>query len=435
MKKAWIITADMGYGHQRAVYPLKALAQDNIITANNDSFNSAKESKLWERTLRIYEMLSRTHSIPIIGKYIFSILDYFLKIPPEFEHADLSNITFQVKTLEKYINKGLCAGVLKRMETKNLPLVTSFYAPAIAADLNQKKDVYCIICDADLNRVWVARKPKKSHIKYFVPTQNAYKRLQQYGVKEKYIFYTGFPLPLEVLGNKDLSVLKTDLKERIQILDVTGEFQAQHKSEIKTILNNEESLNSEKRPFTITFAVGGAGAQIKIGEQIANSLKDKILKGNVQLNLIAGTRRQVKYHFERIHKEEFKFSPNLHVVFGDTKDDYFSKFNQVIRTTDVLWTKPSELSFYCALGIPIIMAPPIGSQEKFNKKWLEQIGAGIPQQNPKQANSWLIEMLENGKLVEAAWSGFVLAKKYGSYRIMDFIETGCFNEKYNNLID
>ena len=28
-----------------------------------------------------------------------------------------------------------------------------------------------------------------------------------------------------------------------------------------------------------------------------------------------------------------------------------------MRTTDILWTKPSELSFYCGLGIPIIMAP------------------------------------------------------------------------------
>ena len=28
-----------------------------------------------------------------------------------------------------------------------------------------------------------------------------------------------------------------------------------------------------------------------------------------------------------------------------------------MRTTDILWTKPSELSFYCGLGIPIVMAP------------------------------------------------------------------------------
>ena len=31
-KKAWVVSADMGYGHQRAVYPLKNIAEDGMIT-------------------------------------------------------------------------------------------------------------------------------------------------------------------------------------------------------------------------------------------------------------------------------------------------------------------------------------------------------------------------------------------------------------------
>ena len=35
-KKAWIVAADMGYGHQRTAYPLKDIAfSDRIINANN----------------------------------------------------------------------------------------------------------------------------------------------------------------------------------------------------------------------------------------------------------------------------------------------------------------------------------------------------------------------------------------------------------------
>ena len=34
--KAWVISVDMGYGHQRAAYPLRDIAFERIITANSD---------------------------------------------------------------------------------------------------------------------------------------------------------------------------------------------------------------------------------------------------------------------------------------------------------------------------------------------------------------------------------------------------------------
>jgi hypothetical protein len=97
-----------------------------------------------------------------------------------------------------------------------------------------------------------------------------------------------------------------------------------------------------------------------------------------------------------------------------------------MHSTDILWTKPSELSFYSALGLPIIMSPAIGSQEKFNRKWLLEIRAGIRQINPDYAHQWLFELLENGSLADAAWSGFLRARKLGTYNIIDIINTGRF---------
>jgi hypothetical protein len=35
--QAWVITVDMGYGHQRAAYPLKDIAYERIITARRGS--------------------------------------------------------------------------------------------------------------------------------------------------------------------------------------------------------------------------------------------------------------------------------------------------------------------------------------------------------------------------------------------------------------
>ncbi|MHB8579749.1 MAG: DUF6938 domain-containing protein [Ignavibacteriaceae bacterium] len=95
-----------------------------------------------------------------------------------------------------------------------------------------------------------------------------------------------------------------------------------------------------------------------------------------------------------------------------------------MRTTDILWTKPSELSFYAGLGLPIIMTPPIGSQEQFNAKWLFEIQAGIKQENPEYPDQWLFDLLNKGRLAEAAWSGFLKARKLGTYKILEVLVTG-----------
>ena len=112
-----------------------------------------------------------------------------------------------------------------------------------------------------------------------------------------------------------------------------------------------------------------------------------------------------------------------------TKKTHFEKFNEMLHTTDILWTKPSELSFYTALGLPIIIAPPIGAQEVFNEKWLVRMGTGIQQENPEYTNEWLFEWINNGILAEAAWEGLNEAPKFGTYNIEKVI----FSKDKRNL--
>ena len=92
-----------------------------------------------------------------------------------------------------------------------------------------------------------------------------------------------------------------------------------------------------------------------------------------------------------------------------------------MRTTDILWTKPSELSFYAGLGLPIIITEPLGSQEVFNSKWLKGIGAALNQENLTYANEWLFDWLNSGWLAEAAMQGFFEAPKYGTFNIEKII--------------
>ena len=113
----------------------------------------------------------------------------------------------------------------------------------------------------------------------------------------------------------------------------------------------------------------------------------------------------------------------VRVIYAEDKMSYFKVFNKILRKTDILWTKPSELTFYSGLGIPIIMSEPIGYQEKYNRGWLLAIGAGIDSLNPEYVDEWLFDWLDSGWLAEAAMEGFLDAPRMGTYNIEN-IEIG-----------
>ena len=424
INKAWVVAADMGYGHQRAVYPLRDIAEDGIITVGSFEAVSKAEQKLWKRLLNAYEFFSRAKGVPVVGPPVFSMLDSMMRIPSFYPMRNLSNTTFQVNLLESLIEKGLCKGMLETTSTRNIPIITSFYASAIAADKKGFNKVYCIICDADINRVWVAKDPWESRVEYFVPCGKAAQRLKAYGVPDERIHLTGFPLPSELLGDENLSVLKKDLAQRLFYLDPKEKFWARHGRNVEHFLGKENCVFRNERKLTITYAVGGAGAQKEIGQQIAHSLKEKLKSGEIRLILVAGIRKEVNEYFRLIKNEIDPEGENIKIIFSESLHEYFDLFNKALHETDILWTKPSELSFYCALGIPIVMSPIIGSQEKFNRKWLHEIQAGIRQENPDYTDQWLYDLLNRGTLAESAWDGFLKARKLGTFKIRQVLEKG-----------
>jgi hypothetical protein len=394
--KAWVVTVDMGLGHQRATYPLASIAQGGIITLGSSNAETPQEAGLWRGFRRAYELSSRLKAVPLVGGPAFSLTDRLLSIPPYYPLRDLTRPTFPVRFLASQLKRGLCRSMLETIKTRPLPLVTSYPAPAIAADKAGYAPIYCILCDAEVSRAWVAANPSDSAIHYLVPCERTRLRLRRYGVPAERITLTGFPFPLENLGDRSLDILRNDFSRRLRRLD-------------------------RGQPLTVTYAVGGAGAQQDIGRQILVSLRESLERGTVRLNLVAGVRREVRDFFERSIAELLPGCPNLCILFGRTKPEYFRKFSRSIRNTDVLWTKPSELSFYSGLGIPLIIAPPIGSQELLNRKWLLEIQAGIPQEDPRYAGEWLFDLLNEGRLTEVAWNGFRKVEKRGTYAIRDLL--------------
>ena len=390
------------------------------MTLGRESNTDPAEHKQWQRLRRSYEFLSRTKGWPIIGNAVFGLLDRLQYIPAFYPMRDMSSPSFQVTWLKGLIAKGMCRGMIETIKGKPLPLLTSFYAPAIAADMAGFPRVYCVICDAEVNRVWVSENPRESRITYLAPCGRAVRRLNEYGIPNERIWLTGFPIPTELLGDETLGVLRRDLGQRLHYLDPNERFW--HMRLPEYFLGAANCRFRGDRVLTITFGVGGAGAQTDIAYQVARSLRDRIAKGEVIYNILAGIRPEVVQFLESVKKD--LALPQIRIIYGQSLEEYFKGFTQCMRTTDILWTKPSELSFYCGLGIPVIFAPHIGAQEYYNKEWLLEIQAGFPQQDPQYTDQWLMDLVKAGRLADAAWNGFLKARKYGTYKIHEILRTG-----------
>ncbi|MFZ2310104.1 MAG: hypothetical protein WAW11_01005 [Patescibacteria group bacterium] len=414
-KKINLVAADMGYGHQRAAYPLMDIALDNtIVTINNYDGVPDWEKKYWINSLKSYEQISRLKKIPLLGDLIFWVMDAFQKIQPFYPYRDLSQPTVQEKFFYRVVRKGLGKDLVEKLSKNNLPFLTTFFVAAYFAEYhNFPGQIYCVICDTDASRAWANLNSKETKVIYLLPSEKVRERFLMYGVKPQNLLVTGFPLPKENIGEHQ-EILKKDLAVRLRRLDPRANYHERYSSLINNYLPEEIIVN---RPLTITYAVGGAGAQKEFGLIILEKLKDKILSGEIAINLVAGNRPEIKSYFENGISELKLELNNVKVIFAEDKISYFKKFNEVLRVTDILWTKPSELSFYCGLGLPIIMSEPVGSQEDFNREWLINIGAGIDANNPEYVNEWLPDLLESGRLARAAMDGFLNAETMGSYNI------------------
>lgn len=425
MKNFWLISVDMGYGHQRTAFPLRNFAFE-CFNANNYSGIPDRDKKIWETSRKTYEFISRFSQIPLIGKTIFSIFDFFQEISNFYPKRNLTKPNFTLKNIYSLIKKGWGKELIERLKNKNpkIPFLSTFFIPVfMAEEFGYPGEIFCIVCDTDISRSWAPFYPHKSKIKYLAPTERVVERLKLYGIRPENIFLTGYPLPLENIGSEKMEILKEDLKNRLFNLDPRGNYYNKYKNLIELQLGKI----SEKadHPLTILFSVGGAGAQKEIGLRIIKKISKKIKEGRVKIILSAGIKEWVRNYFlegvKKIGLEEF-LGKTIEIIFEKDINDYFRKFNLSLRKTDILWTKPSELSFYSVLGIPIIISPPIGSQEEFNKRWLLKSGFGVLQENPDYVDQWLFDWLDKGYLAEMAMEGFVEGEKLGTHEILKIIE-------------
>jgi hypothetical protein len=427
---AHIVAVNMGYGHERPAHALRYLAVGGeVIIANSYPNIPEADKSIWRITQTWYERISRFSAVPIVGKLAFKLFDQIQRIPEFYPRRDLSSPSLEVRELALLIrNRGFLKHLIDSLAKNPKPIITTYFAVAMAAEeFAYPADIYLLVTDADMNRVWAPLNPKKSRLKYFAPTGRVAERLKLYGVRESQIFLTGYPLPREAIGGAASTILKVDLARRLRNLDPQGVF-GQHSCQVlEATLDAKTCHLASGKPSTIslTFAIGGAGAQREIGLTILKSLRIPLLNGQIRLNLVAGTRPAVADYFRQscmsLGLASALKSGGVRILLANTRPEYFASFTKLMRETDILWTKPSELAFYTGLGIPVIMAPTVGSQEDFNRRWLQQIGGGMDQLDPRYTHEWLFDWINAGALARAAWLGFIDAPTHGAYRIEDIV--------------
>jgi hypothetical protein len=320
--------------------------------------------------------------------------------------------------IEHSARKGLGRSLVAYLQERNSPLVATFYSPALLADFHGYDRIYCVVTDSDVNRVWAPIRPQQSKIHYMAPSGRVVRRLRAYGVSKDQVELTGYPLPHELLGGPNLSELRRNMMPRLVRLDPNGVFRHQFAQELDAL----GPLPDADGPPHLAFAVGGAGAQAGMPAKFLPSLRDLLRSERLRLTLVAGTKREVRDVFEeeleraRLANE---LGRSIRVLYEPNLDEYFDRFDALLKSIDILWTKPSELTFFGALGLALVFAPPIGMQEIYNQRWALENGAGLRQRDPRVASEWLSEWLSDGTLAATAWAAHKRLPCRGLYRILE----------------
>jgi hypothetical protein len=420
-----VVSVDMGYGHLRAAAPLADALGTEILYADSPALADRDERKHWARARTFYEVVTRLSQLRVIGGALDGLLDAVTSIPRLHPSRDLSAPTFGARSLNRLIERGLGQGLVNHLRTSGAGLLTTFYAPAIAADHFGCPRVTCVVTDSDINRVWAPFDSRRSKIKYFAPSRRAQRRLAAYGVPPENIEFTGFPLPHELVGGAGLTAIRRNLRGRLVRLDPRGAFREMYQEELSHFLGPLPK-EEEHRPPLLVFAVGGTGTQVGLARRLLPSFRKKILEGKIRIALVAGIRAEVASKLEACVREAGlteRVGSGIEIVVEKDFNSYYRRFNRLLAETDILWTKPSELTFYAALGIPLVLSAPVGVHEFSNRRWARESGAGLKQRDARYAAGWIEEWLADGILAAAAWSGYRRLPKLGLYRILNHF--GC----------
>jgi hypothetical protein len=401
-----VAAISMGYGHLRAAAALAERWGVVLAAADRAPLSCAAERLLWGLARNGYHLLSRLSQHPRWRRVMEPALDRLTAIDPGRHGADGGRPPVSVRVLAGLVDLGFGAGLGRRARS---PLVTTFYASAFAAERHGPGPVACVVTDSHVHRVWAPHRPATCDIHYLVPVSGTADCLAGYGVRRELIRVTGFPLPPGLVGSAAEELLERNLAERTGRLTAAG-----------------------SRPLRITVAVGGAGAQADRVVDLVRELRDELAARRVRLDLVAGTHRRIGRRFRRLVEDGRRSGlPDDSLRVLSTRDflEAYRGFNRLLAETDVLWTKPSELVFYAALGLPLVLEPPVGDHERHNRRLVVGAGAAVDRPPAGETAAWLARRRADGWFLAAASAGRGALPAGGT----EAIATYCSEELYGRF--
>src|SRR5882762_4036171 len=356
-----VAAIDMGYGHLRAAAPLADALGVPLLLMDLPPLGDARDAWFWWRTRAFYEPLTRWSQVPALGAPLRGLLARITAIPDA--GGDFSAPTAGTRWMERAARAGAGRALAEHLRASGAPLLSTFYAAPILAEMHGADRLHCVVTDADVNRVWAPAHPARSRIRYYVPSEPARQRIESYGVAPDRIRLTGFPLPHELVGGRQRSALQRNLAARLGRIDPGRLVADAAAAEIGPVGRDDS-------PPLVTFAIGGAGAQAGIAAKLVRALAGPLRARRLALALVAGRRRDVARKLRAaIDAQGLAGHSAVEELEEHDSLKYLRSFNALLARTDVLWTKPSEMTFFAALGLPVIAATRARRRRSSRSAW------------------------------------------------------------------
>ena len=393
----WLLSATMGLGHDRVIRPLKEGAMDGkVVAIGNEAESSWLERAFLNSTTRFYNFASRQEDRSRLGHFVFETIDRFQRFPDLRPGEDLSTPTVNNRRIDRLLAAGFGAKAFAEIGRRPAPCLSTFYLATQEALRYTELPVYQVVPDAEFNRVYLPSEPRHPRLTNLVACAVAADRMRAYGADPQRLHVTGCPLPLENTG-RDGEILRSDHAARTARLSAAG-----------------------TAPLALMFCIGGAGAQLATVFDLLDQLLPEIREGRYRYVVSCGTNAAVHAAVEKRLARLGLAEPAAGIVHGRTKETYFEAFNAALRATDLLLTKPSELVFYCGLGLPVLLTHPLGHQEFRNQDYLIGTGGGESLDRTRFP-AYLREGIRSGRFVERAERGLATGHAQARERILALV--------------
>ena len=259
----YITTVLMGYGHLRAADNVAGLGRGRLVRVDQPPFANLADLWVWKSSQDLYHVVSRTVETRL--RFLFRVLERIEDIPEDSKRASME-YSMLIRSL---VRTGVGRGLRRLVNSSDngygdpacLPRLHTFFVPGLACVYNRFPGRnYQLLCDADFHRVWAPIRPNDGDVTYLVPTVAGADRLMSYGVAHERIVVTGFPLPVANTGGRDLDVLQSDLRARLERLAPQSDS-----------------------PLRLVFALSGAGCYLILLKTLIRELLPELRSGKLTL--------------------------------------------------------------------------------------------------------------------------------------------------------